>query len=148
MIFMKKAIALVLALAAVVMLLCAGCGAQAQVATLTLTSNPTTGYSWMASQSEELFTITSEYTPDSTDPAITGAGGTQVFTLTPVKAGTTTVTFVYARSWEDAGDADSCAFFVTVGKDMTIEVTGCAADLSGDADTVPEIPHLVIKDAA
>ena len=57
---MNKMIIIALAL----VLLLAACGKEApapQTVTVTLASNPTTGFSWQAAQSEELFKIESSY---------------------------------------------------------------------------------------
>ncbi len=83
---MKRLIILVLA--AVMML--AACGKEApmpQTVSITLDSNPTTGFSWQVTQSEELFSVETEYVEDDHTEGMTGVGGKEIITLTPLKAG-------------------------------------------------------------
>ena len=138
--------ALLLLIAALVVSACGKKSKDPQVGTIELAGNPTTGYEWFAFQNSDLFEITNEYTPDSTDPDITGAGGTYTFTLTPLKAGECEVSFVYQRPWEAIELADtSYTFYITVTSDMQIEVTGMQGGAAGDEDTLPIIPEIVVK---
>lgn len=140
---MKKT-AIVIALAA--LLLLAACGkADPQTAEISLKSNPTTGYSWFAFQSSDLFEITDEYFPDSTDEHIAGGGGYQHFVLKPLKAGECEVSFIYQRPWEAMELGDDYTFNISVSKNLKIKVNGMSAGIAGDADVFPEIPELTIK---
>ena len=128
------------------MFVAAGCAKKApQTATVTLPSNPTTGYSWTVTQTNELFDITSEYTSEQTGN-IAGAGGYDTFTLTPKTDGETTVEFVYARGWEKEKDPESTATYqVKVDKNMQITVESYAGSLPGSAEEVPELPEMEIR---
>ena len=118
---MKKTF--VLALAAV--LLISACGKQTltpQIVTFELKSNPTTGYSWQASQSEELFQIESVYTDDEHAEGMVGVGGVETFTLTPLKAGTTELTLTYARSWESGEQTDQVVYVFEIDKELQVKM--------------------------
>lgn len=65
-----------------------------------LSANPTTGYTWAVEIADDtVVSVTDDgIAPDSEE--LTGAGGMQRFELVGKAQGYTTVTFVYARSWE------------------------------------------------
>lgn len=65
-----------------------------------LSANPTTGYTWAVEIADEaVVSVTDDgIAPDSEE--LTGAGGMQRFELVGKAQGYTTVTFLYARSWE------------------------------------------------
>lgn len=66
---------------------------------ISLESNPTTGYKWETKFDEKLVKLKSDTFNRPSDARI-GQGGTQAFTFLPVKAGQTTIEFLYKRSWE------------------------------------------------
>lgn len=152
--------------------LLAGCGNKApQTAVITVSSNPTTGYSWQVTQTEELFDITSEFTqgtpagtaeespqgdPESTavtdstenpaaDVALVGAGGTETITLTPKAKGKTEVTLAYAREWEDTAPETEITYTFEVTRSMQIKQLTATGSVAGDGDTIPDLPEIVIK---
>ena len=134
------------------MLLMAGCAKkEPQTATMTLPSNPTTGYEWMVTQDPELFEISSQYSEDvdkvedEEEMALVGAGGTEVFKLTPKTAGTGTVEFTYERSFEDAEPETRLTYSITVTKDMQIKVESMTGEMGGDISEVPQMPELIIE---
>ena len=132
---MKK---IALALAAVLIL--SACGKEApalQTVTLTLDSNPTTGFSWQVEQSEELFRVESIYTEDRTDEPITGSGGTETITLTPLKAGKTEVTLTYARPWEGGEKGDQLVYSFEIDKNMQVKMTDAYSMGSNEPITTP-----------
>ena len=129
-----------------VMLMMVGCAKKTpQTATLTVPSNPTTGYEWTVTQDPELFEISSTYEADQQDEEIVGAGGTQTFVLTPKEAGTTTVEFLYERSFEENSTEMRLTYGIKVSKDMQIKVESFTGELPGDIDTMPEAPEFEIK---
>ena len=65
-----------------------------------LDSNPTTGYSWQASFNEAFLRLDNQEFVSQGEPGIVGAGGTETFTFTGLKQGTTDIIFSYLRSWE------------------------------------------------
>ncbi len=68
---------------------------------ITMPSNPSTGYSWTADFDKNyLFLRSKDFVPDRVSPETVGAGGTEVFTFAPIKAGETIITMGYGRSWE------------------------------------------------
>ncbi len=120
---MKKTI--IPALAAVLLLVLCACGKEKlppQTATFVLDSNPTTGFSWQVEQSEELFEVKSEYKADEQDEPVSGAGGTETITLTPIKAGKTEVTLTYARPWEGGEQGDQLVYSFEVDKDLQVKM--------------------------
>ncbi len=132
---MKK---IALALAAVLIL--SACGKEApapQTVTLTLDSNPTTGFSWQVEQSEELFRVESVYTEDRTGEPVTGSGGTETITLTPLKAGKTEVTLTYARPWEGGEKGDQLVYSFEIDKNMQVKMTDAYSMGSNEPITTP-----------
>ena len=117
---MKKL--LILALAAV--LLMSACGKESpkpQSVSITLDSNPTTGFSWQVSQSEELFSVETNYVEDKHEEGLVGVGGKETITLTPLKAGKTEVTLTYARPWEGGEQADQIVYVFNIDKNLQVE---------------------------
>ena len=113
-----------LALAAVLIL--SACGKEApvpQTVSFTLDSNPTTGFSWQVTQSEELFDVKTEYVADETEEPVSGAGGTETVVLTPLKAGKTDVTLTYARPWEGGETADQLVYSFEIDKNLQVKMT-------------------------
>ena len=107
--------------------------------TVTIDSNPTTGFSWEAAQDRELFSIQDEYVADPQDEPVSGAGGVQIFTLTPVKSGTVQVTLTYLRPWEPS-DIDlkfTCVF--EIDEDMQIIMVEDGSKAVKDCGYYPEI---------
>ena len=118
---MKKTIILALAAA----LLLSACGKEAptpQTVTVTLESNPTTGYSWQAAQTEELFKIDSSYSENEHSEGTVGAGGNETITFTPLKVGKTEVTLTYARPWEGGEQADQVVYVFEVDHDLQVKM--------------------------
>lgn len=118
---MKKTFIIALAL----VLLLAACGKETpdpQTVTVTLESNPTTGFSWQAAQSEELFKIESGYAEKDHPEGMVGVGGVETFTLTPLKAGKTEVTFTYARAWEGGEQADQVVYTFEIDKNLQVKM--------------------------
>jgi inhibitor of cysteine peptidase len=66
---------------------------------ISLESNPTTGYKWEAKFHDNFLKLRSDSFHRPSDARI-GQGGTQTFVFLPVKAGETTIEFLYKRSWE------------------------------------------------
>ena len=118
---MKKMVMIALALA----LLLAACGKETpapQTVSIALDSNPTTGFSWQAAQSEELFKIESSYAVKDHPEGMVGVGGTETFTLTPLKAGKTEVTFTYARAWGGGEQADQVVYTFEIDKNFQVKM--------------------------
>ena len=87
--------------------------------TLDLEENPTTGYSWEYSISDEtvLEYVKDEYIDPSAsaessegEEPVVGASGVRRFTFNPLSDGTVTVEFRYSRPWENEGEGlwDMC----------------------------------------
>ena len=87
-------------------------------------SNPTTGYDWTAVLNGDCVVMTrDEYEQKPSEPGMAGVGGYQYYDFTAVKAGTATVTFTYARSWETTDSDITYVAVITVADDLTVTVT-------------------------
>ncbi len=133
---MKK-VFFILSLAAAVFL--AGCasnsapsGASKKNATvfIVLNSNQTTGFSWKGTIANSSIAeiISDEYIPDNTAENITGAGGKHKFVLKGKKAGTTTVSFIYARSTDSSKPAHKRVYSLTVNPDLSTSIVLISAE--------------------
>ena len=133
--------------ACMMILALSGCGTgKQQIMKLSLDSNPTTGYSWTVTQEPELFNVGEEYLENAHEEGMTGVGGQQVFSLAPKEAGTTEVTFTYARPWEDPeADSTVVSYTVEISKDMKIKVTASRFAGGDDINVLPQIPEPEIK---
>lgn len=83
---------------------------------ISLTSNPTTGYSWSLSPSYDPAIVKqmSNNFVASTNGQV-GASGTETWTFKGLKSGTTTLSFIYSRSWEtDVPPVKTESYQVTV----------------------------------
>ena len=65
-------------------------------------SNPTTGYEWTAEIEDPAVVELDEKYFDDWKPGVVGAGGVQWYRIRGASEGITSVTFRYARSWEDS----------------------------------------------
>ncbi len=96
---------------------------NAQQIEFRLDANATTGYQWGYSIDGDAVEKTDDhYEVYEHEAGMVGVGGIQFFTFTAVKAGTATVTFKYARNW-DEGDAKVLTFEITVADDMSVTYT-------------------------
>lgn len=126
---MKKLIPI--ALLCVLML--TACGRQ--TAHVSFKANATTGYTWTC-QTDPSITVNSEYTVDSADSDMVGAGGTENFVIKPTKDGNFHLTFLYARDWEE-GVAAKAEYDIEVKNG---KITETYASCQGVKET-----HLEIK---
>ena len=71
------------------------------VVTVSLDENPSTGYGWTYTVSEDgvIWLANDEFHSEATGN-IAGAGGVRAFSFSGLKAGTVEITFTYLRSWE------------------------------------------------
>jgi inhibitor of cysteine peptidase len=84
--------------------------------TITIDENPTTGYQWRFSVSDEKIVSMSkdEYVPDSRAEDVEGAGGQRVLTFKANAKGNTTINMVYERSWEKSEDDEKLSYEIEV----------------------------------
>uniref|UniRef100_A9A684 Proteinase inhibitor I42 chagasin domain-containing protein n=1 Tax=Methanococcus maripaludis (strain C6 / ATCC BAA-1332) TaxID=444158 RepID=A9A684_METM6 len=70
--------------------------------TIKLDENPTTGYAWNYSISDDskIEVLSDEYIQDDVDDGIVGAGGVHEWTFNATESGEVEITFDYYRSWE------------------------------------------------
>jgi inhibitor of cysteine peptidase len=84
-----------------------------------LTGNPTTGFSWLTSQSEADASVLKQqgeavYVQESTDPSLVGGGGTFTFTYKALAPGQVVLKFDYAQSWDSAQPEQTVSVTVNV----------------------------------
>ncbi len=81
-----------------------------------LEENPTTGYEWTVTISDENIVkkTDDQYTTESRDEDIVGAGGVHTYTFEALKEGSTQITFVYERSFEENSAVETVVFNITV----------------------------------
>lgn len=59
---------------------------------------------------------------------LVGGGGEYRFALTGLQEGTATITFTYARAWEDKAPLYTLTYQVRVDADMNVAILGCSFD--------------------
>ena len=97
---------------------------EGKVVSFCFDSNPTTGYDWEAVVEGNCVEQTrDEYKQHESLPNMGGVGGYQYYDFTAVEAGTATITFTYARSWETTDSDVTYVAVITVADDMTVAVT-------------------------
>ena len=81
-----------------------------------LEENPTTGYSWKYAIADPAIAANVEdrYVASDASGKLVGSGGTRILTFEGKKAGTTTITLKYLRSWEPNSPASTIVYHVTV----------------------------------
>lgn len=131
---MKK-ILLVLCMA---LMLC-GCS-KGKTASITLKGNPTTGYEWTYSFSNEgvLKEKSNNYITDNEN--LTGSGGKYDFVFEGEKEGTTKIIFEYKRSWETEEPLYTLTYEITVNNKKEIKSSKVTGNYSED-----KLPEAVIK---
>lgn len=126
---MKKRVSALLAGMMVLCVLLAACSQKAGNATETITieldSNPSTGYIWTYTVSEEgiVQEVSSDFVSDSDSEELAGAPGKQVFVFRGEAAGEVDLSFTYAREG-DTEPEESASYRLTVTKDKLVEITG------------------------
>ncbi len=96
---------------------------EGKVVSFCFDSNPTTGYDWTAEKEGDCVIMTRDkYEQKPSEPGMAGVGGYQYYDFTAVKAGTATVTFTYARSWETTDSDITYVAVITVADDLTVTV--------------------------
>ncbi|MDD4873682.1 MAG: protease inhibitor I42 family protein [Dehalococcoidales bacterium] len=81
---------------------------------IALASNPSTGYTWVATFDETKLELVSDtYEADKTDVLVVGAGGTQYLQFKALQSGEVTITMDYQRPWEKQS-IDQKVFIVNI----------------------------------
>ncbi len=68
---------------------------------ITLDSNPTTGYSWVPLFDKNFLELKERSIKMNTEKF--GSSSKEIFKFNPIKCGTTTLTMIYKRVWEENG---------------------------------------------
>ena len=99
-----------------------------------LNENPTTGYSWAYKASTEgILKLDWDkfVAPDTGADAMVGQGGYHMWVFSGLAEGETTLTFAYARSWEEGVTPDATVTYTfTVAKDLTVTLKEVGGDYS------------------
>lgn len=83
-------------------------------------SNPTTGYQWSYAVSDNsIINITQDY-QSQCPVGVTGCGGEEIFTITALQPGETTLTFNYARSWESVQPIYTAQYQLKIDSELRI----------------------------
>ena len=82
---------------------------------IALGANPTTGYDWEVSLDETMLELVEKTYKlgEEAEEGVVGAGGVDYFRFKALKKGTTEITMVYKRSWEEEG-IDQKVFTVNI----------------------------------
>jgi inhibitor of cysteine peptidase len=81
--------------------------------TISVSSNPSTGYSWVASYDHSLLQLIKQSTPS--ESGLMGASGTENFEFKGMRAGNTAVYLNYQRGWEpNSPTTETKTFNVTI----------------------------------
>ena len=82
-----------------------------------LESNPTTGYSWILSNTVDntIISVTGpEYVQPKKDKDMVGEGGYEIYTIEAISHGYTIVTLDYMRSWEEEEPLETFQISISV----------------------------------
>jgi inhibitor of cysteine peptidase len=84
--------------------------------TIQLEENPTTGYGWAVSISDDsVIKLTDDqYTTDRKNKNVEGAGGVHGYEFEALAKGTAQITFVYERSFEENSAIETVVYNITV----------------------------------
>lgn len=86
-----------------------------EIVTITLTENPTTGYTWNATNSTGLEIISDNYTADDVPAGMVGSGGIHAWMAKAVETGNQTFSAILMRSWEPiTGDEETYSLDILV----------------------------------
>lgn len=107
-------------------------GEPQRCVSLTLACNPSTGYEWLVSSSDETVAQADdlEIAPQETDPYLQGAPAVHNFRITGAAAGTAEITFSYQRPWESVQPLYRFTVHVTVDEGLNV-ITGSEITLPG-----------------
>ena len=85
-----------------------------------LQSNPSTGYTWNYTVTNDIVDIKEEYVSNCTNDKV-WCGGKTIFTITPKEKGTTTVQFNYCFVGKD--DCLTAIYHIEIGKRLKMTET-------------------------
>lgn len=95
-------------------------------ATMAFAGNPTTGYDWSYTFSQEgiLSEVSNQYEPGENAAELVGAGGIHSWYFEAVAPGDVTVTFTYAQPWSNEIPAETKTFSFHVDDDKKVTLDG------------------------
>ena len=89
--------------------------------TIELDSNPSTGYDWHYEITNQIVDIERFYDDSNCKEGILGCGGKTIYTLTPLKKGTTTIDFKYCRNYQEP--CIKATYEINIDKNLNITET-------------------------
>ncbi len=129
---MKKTFALFLALILTMTVLASSAFAgTVMMFPLKLQANPTTGYDWKFTMSEEgvVSLADGEFTLDSKEPQMVGVGGFYQYMVVGEKEGEMTLTCAYLQNDDPTTTVVSLSYTFTVDADLNVYCLGCEVGL-------------------
>ncbi len=118
---------------------CASSSFKSQTATIQLKGNPSTGYSWEYTIGDKSLisvdeAVLSDKSLDDGKVGLVGAPESFIYTIRSLKAGKTSLTFEYKRSWENLPAAEVHIYEVSINNSGKIDLKEISADgKSGDS---------------
>lgn len=130
---MKKLVAILLALAVMTAGYALAEAAPTTTLTITFLENPTTGYTWVYTVSDEAVLAVTDngYAAADNPEGLEGAGGTHSWTVEGKAAGKADITFTYRQDWEGGEVSDTVKYVYKVDTDLTVAVF--------EVDGIPEL---------
>ena len=96
---------------------------QTSSASIEFTGNPTTGYTWLFSLSNNDVIEVSESVVYQGEDGRVGAPSVYTYNITPKKSGECEITFVYRRPWEEeTGKEKTLHYVIEVKRDNSIVI--------------------------
>ncbi|MDR2035357.1 MAG: protease inhibitor I42 family protein [Coriobacteriales bacterium] len=94
-------------------------------ATVKLSGNPTTGYNWTYTLDNEgvVKELSNKYVEDPNPNNFDGVGGMYIFEFESVAKGETTISFFYARGWEEKPTVADAVYKAVVDEDLNLTLT-------------------------
>ena len=112
-----------------VVIMLSACSKKEHKFLLDLESNPSSGFEWEVVQADELFEVKKEY--EEPKSGSKQDDGIDHFTLIPVDAGFTNVTFTYKQPKKGGEKRAEYAYTIIVGEDLQIEVISSTGSMGG-----------------
>lgn len=131
---MKRILSFILAAAMLLSLIPAALAESEDGIPVALAGNPTTGYVWSITSSDDgiVRAANSSFLPENPDAA--GSSGLDIWSLNAKASGEAVLTFSYARPWESSEDDIQFSLPVAVTPERKLAL--------GDVLTMPTIPNL------
>lgn len=123
---MKKVFCLLMAVMMISLFAATGALAgTAQMIPFVLRANPTTGYDWVITYSQEgIAHLEGDYVIDNSDTEMVGVGGKYEYVMVGDAVGETEVTMCYQQVSDENDSSDLVTYSIRVDEDLNVYVTG------------------------